>query len=82
MTYILWSSDSLTAVRTLAYILALPFLCIHPYIDLYFTVHKACCIVLLVNIIVMNFDQNVCFEHILVRFFKCYNTQVSVTGSS
>ena len=30
----------------------------------------------------MKFGQKVCFDHFLVRFFMCYDTQVSVTGAS
>ena len=36
----------------------------------------------LVNIIILNFDQNVFLGQFLVRFSKCYDTQVSVTGPS
>ena len=63
--------------------------------DLYFMVHKAryivllvniiimnLGIVLLVNIIIMNLGQNVCLDHLWVRFSECYDTQVSVTGQS
>ena len=28
----------------------------------------------------MNLGQNVCLDHLWVRFSKCYDTQVSVTG--
>ena len=30
----------------------------------------------------MRLDQNVCLDHLWVRFSKCYDTQVSVTGPS
>ena len=33
-------------------------------------------------IIIMNLGQNVCLDHLWVRFSKCYDTQVSVTGPS
>ena len=29
----------------------------------------------------MNFGQNVCFDHFFVRFFMCYDTQVSVNNA-
>ena len=30
----------------------------------------------------MNLGQNVCLDHLWVRFSKCYDTQVSITGPS
>ena len=36
----------------------------------------------LANLIIMNFNQNVCLDQFYVRFTKCYDTQVSITGPS